>query len=261
MQMNQEAWGEAAMALSDFVRALPVCGPDGKQLPQKVEPVLENDVLVLAINFSRADRHISDQRTKMAFTFCKHVQNDWAAIGCALVDKIDGESSLMIRQRKPLVDDELAKLKQDIQKQWSSVGLVEPSSIALVQGYDHAFGTKFTDTAKNLLLRIAFHLMNADGPPSQESQHVFDQYGRLVAKAGSSVDQSILDQAGGPWKSTSTETGLTTALTELRSLIGLAQVKEDVAELANYIKVQQLRRSRGMKLCRLSWKWRRAFFR
>jgi len=36
-------------------------------------------------------------------------------------------------------------------------------------------------------------------------------------------------------------------IAELKSLIGLKDVKEDVAELTNYIRVQQLRRAKGLK--------------
>jgi len=270
MQMKNEAWGEVGNDLFIFVQSLPVSGPEGKQQPHKLEPLLESAVLALVINFTRADRHVSEMRTKIAFVFCKFIQQDLNAMICAIYDKVDDIPVLQCRTRKPQIDEDLVKLKDDIEKQWNTVGLARPATIAILQNYDQAFGTKYTDPAKNLLRRVAFQFLNADGPPSQESQQVFDDYERLLQESKDLDDVNEYSQVPVTPESKGQQsanggkgidkTGQTTThqaaestpsteilIAELKSLIGLKDVKEDVAELTNYIRVQQLRRAKGLK--------------
>src|ERR1700722_13873362 len=136
-----EAYGWVGTALEDFVKTVPVNGPDGKQQPHKLESLLESDILALAANFTRADRQVSDRRTHLAFCFRQFVRSDLGAIGNALISH---------KNRPAQTDEELAKLKIDIEKQWDSIRLVEPLTLALLQSYDHTFGTKYVDPARNL---------------------------------------------------------------------------------------------------------------
>ena len=45
MQMKNEAWGQVGNDLYEFVQDLPVSGPDGKQLRQRLETLLEVESL------------------------------------------------------------------------------------------------------------------------------------------------------------------------------------------------------------------------
>jgi AAA+ superfamily predicted ATPase len=180
MQKEIEAYGWVGTALEDFVKTVPVNGPDGKQQPHKLESLLESDILALAANFTRADLQVSDRRTHLAFIFRKFVRSDLDAIGHAL-----------IKNRPTQTDDELTKLKINIEKQWDSIRLVEPLTLALLQSYDHTFGTKYVDPARNLLRRVAFQFLNADGSPSSESQRLFDNYESLLAKPDGAADPPL----------------------------------------------------------------------
>jgi stage V sporulation protein K len=132
--------------------------------------------------------------------------------------------------------------------------------------------------------------LNADGPPTKESQRAFDEYTKVLEKAvsiskdpdriragrdinrfftqvpGSTpIRDQVAESAKRPLETPQPATNLprvakaNTASTsnsivsigalldELNGLIGLVQIKRDVADLANYIRVQQLRRSRGLR--------------
>ena len=144
MQMKNEAWGKVGNDLFEFVQGLPVSGPDGKQRPRALETLLESDVLALVVNFTQADQKVSEKRTLVAFVFCKFVQNDIDAICCALIDKgsiTEGQGNF--RKWKPQIDEDLVKLKSDIEKRWNTARLAEPATIALLQSHDQAFGTKY----------------------------------------------------------------------------------------------------------------------
>ena len=96
------------------------------------------------MTFTQADQQVSDKRTLVAFVFCKWVQNDVDAILWALVDKVDKSATPEFqgnfRKWKPLIDEDLVKLKGDIEKRWTTAGLAEPATIALLQSHDQAFG-------------------------------------------------------------------------------------------------------------------------
>lgn len=180
MQTTTEPLATVGMDLLDFVKSVPVSGPDGKQQPHKLDDALEGDILTLLACFTRADQYVSDKRTKIAFGLCKYVESNFGALACAFVDKLTDESSLALRKLKPQIDESLDKLKHDTKKNWDAATLTKPETIALLQSYDQTFGCKYSDPAKNLLRRIAVQFLNADGPSSKESQRVFDNYQRVL---------------------------------------------------------------------------------
>jgi stage V sporulation protein K len=218
--------------VNDFLQTVQVFGPAG-ELPRTLKVLLIADLYALLIFFTRADKQVSDNRIRILLSI-----HGW----------LEGRIYTPLPTGEPL-----NKFRADCQRQWNTVGFGEPSSVTLLQAYDHTFDTKHADQAKKLFRRLAGSFSNADGPPSQESKRIFEDYEKLLGEVDSSLEEPIqkapLDQSStsSQFTSTALAPSLEPLLTELSSLVGLQQVKQDVTELANYIKVQQMRQTRGMK--------------
>lgn len=221
------------------------------------------DIYTLVCAFIRADGRFSFERLKGAFFL--------------------GESIFRgTRMVQPeITETTLASFQQSLQKNWMAAPLERPTTIFFLQQWDESLGTNYADQMRDFFRRLSTIFLNADGPPSTESQRVFEEYEGLLENAVSAAKEanrpfksapgsipigdqiadhakrSLAEYKSHPGKKSSATSmstvlsdsvpALETLLGELNGLIGLAQVKQDVADLANYIKVQQLRRARGLK--------------
>jgi ATPase family associated with various cellular activities (AAA)/AAA lid domain len=149
----------------------------------------------------------------------------------------DRQIALTVEILKQLNRDRYASLEAQSARKWVLTLprdlLVESvSAIAAIQdGYDAAHDTAHAAAARNLLYQIGSLVAQADGDLAWEEQQILNRL-RPVTEAphGEPPDLPLAD-----------------LIAELERLIGLRAVKEDVRELVNYVRLQQLRRTQHLK--------------
>jgi AAA+ superfamily predicted ATPase len=136
-----------------------------------------------------------------------------------------------------------------------------PSPIMYLQWYDEDYGTDYATEAKSLFFRFANAVTKADGTVSQKEQIALQNFKELLFDSQPKV---LPEETNGNWShnisetisekpnSISTSKNLDELSAELNSLIGLDRVKNDVAQLVNFLKVQQMREAKGMAVQPLS---------
>lgn len=124
-----------------------------------------------------------------------------------------------------------------------SAGDSTPDLVGLMQQMDAKVGTVYGHLADAIYLLLARFVFQADGPLSAKQQ-------LLLARLEKQSEEIK------PVKATIVPAGadqpLESILEDLHSLIGLSRVKEDVAQLINFIKVQQMREKRGIPAAAIS---------
>ena len=179
---------------------------------------------------------------------------------------IDGNISIdeidFIVDIKTIFDDDwegissyrlLAPLKDMANDQ--SEGLPTPLPIPILQMYDKSMGTDYAVQAKSMFFRFANAIVKSDGTVSQKEQSALTNYKDFLFSYSLEEDETdeseksltnYVSDSNTPTKS------LDELLNELNSLVGLDKVKNDVAQLVNFLKVQQMREEKGMPVQPLS---------
>lgn len=129
-----------------------------------------------------------------------------------------------------------------------------PIVFAPLQVYDTVHGTSFAERARAMFFRFANGALKADGRiTKQEEQQLADLKALLwTSKLAVQVEKpasAALQGATTPPPQDAAQVSsrsVDVVLADLRSLVGLEAVKADVLRLVNFLKVQQLRRSKGM---------------
>lgn len=133
-----------------------------------------------------------------------------------------------------------------------------PASISYLEEYDARHGTNFADKARNALFQFANLIIKSDGKVTKPEEAALLKFKETIYPPGSSalkkVDEAIADKT--PEEDIEIEDepprSLEDLLEELNALIGLERVKNEVKQLVNYLKVQQMRRAKGMSTLPLS---------
>lgn len=137
-----------------------------------------------------------------------------------------------------------------------------PTTVGYLAAYDRTFGTEYADAARTLFFRLANVMLKADGtisapeelelakfkdllyPLAAAQTNLFPPAPAPVQAPGAGQDLLPPKQANAPT--------LDELLAGLNALVGLEAVKHDVLELVNFLKVQQLRRDKGMAVVPVS---------
>jgi AAA+ superfamily predicted ATPase len=132
--------------------------------------------------------------------------------------------------------------------------LTLPHTIQLLQLYDSAEGTEYANRARALFFRFANAIMKADGRATHSELDALAEYKALLypaSKPSTPTKQSpVQPESSGPSPSAAgppASRPVEELLAELNDLVGLDVVKKEVHELTNFLKVQQLRVSRGLR--------------
>ena len=134
-----------------------------------------------------------------------------------------------------------------------------PTPVVYLQIYDKGNGTDFSTQAKSMFFRFANAVVKADGNVSRQEEielsdykellfnyHLEDETEEQQSNLGFNSETSNLN------KTDAKPRNLDDLLAELNSLVGLDRVKNDVAQLVNFLKVQQMREAKGMAVQPLS---------
>lgn len=117
--------------------------------------------------------------------------------------------------------------------------------------YDRAYATDYAEECRAMYFRFANAFVKAnDSVSTKEKAALFDIKRALEASAPaatpeSQADGTITEQAGTPAHLVN-QRPLEKLLEDLNSLIGLAPVKNEVTQLVNFLKVQELRASKNL---------------
>jgi len=208
---------------------------EGEDTPD-AHQTLENFFLLTAIYFSNIDNNVSDEE----IAFIADIKG-WL---CNYNDDWEDFSVGDIRSY-------LAELaKHEIYRE-----LRVPGIVVYLQIYDNARGTDYATQAKTMFFRFANAIVKADGQISPAEQTALANYKELLFNYHLDEDPQS-EQAGATLqyteKADDEPKNLDALLTELNSLVGLDRVQNDVAQLVNFLKVQQMREAKGMAVQPLS---------
>ncbi len=147
------------------------------------------------------------------------------------------------------------QIKDIMRRQVSSdpvhyASLTMPYAIPLLEYYD--YGTDYVDKTKAMFFRCANAVVKADGMPSKIGEDALQRFKETLYPADVTLNDHVNTQTVANSLQSNAlidePKGLDELLSELDALIGLEQVKGDVTQLVNFLKVQQIRKSRGLDI-------------
>lgn len=130
-----------------------------------------------------------------------------------------------------------------------------PLPVEYLQIYDNAYGTDYATQAKAMFFRFANAVIKADGRVSQDEQLALSNYKELLFNYqldNLSDSQDVSSNTSFDSTNDDEPQNLDDLISELDSLVGLSKVKNEVAQLVNFLKVQQMRQAKGMAVQPLS---------
>jgi Holliday junction resolvasome RuvABC ATP-dependent DNA helicase subunit len=127
-----------------------------------------------------------------------------------------------------------------------------PLTVEYLQIYDNAYGTDYATQAKAMFFRFANAVTKADGCVSPNEQVFLSNYKKLLFSYQLEVQPENLDAGSGASFESTEPKNLEDLIGELDSLVGLGKVKNEVTQLVNFLKVQQMRQAKGMAVQPLS---------
>lgn len=121
-----------------------------------------------------------------------------------------------------------------------------PISIIYLDIYDNAYGTDFGQHARTMYFRFANAFVKADGKVTPHEIEGLEKLKELFYPNDSIPIETATKATILINKAEEKSHTLDELLVELNSLVGLGDVKRDVQEMVNFLKIQQLRASKGM---------------
>ena len=133
-----------------------------------------------------------------------------------------------------------------------------PSPVFYLQMYDERNGTDHATQAKSMFFRFANAVVKSDGNVSHNEQIALSDYKNLLFdyriedEPTEEHSQGEINEVSYSNRTNSEPRSLDELISELTALVGLHRVKTDVAQLVNFLKVQQMREAKGMAVQPLS---------
>jgi SpoVK/Ycf46/Vps4 family AAA+-type ATPase len=127
-----------------------------------------------------------------------------------------------------------------------------PASVSYLEEYDSRHGTNHADKARNALFQFANLIIKSDGKVTKAEEAALLKFKEAIYPPGSNVPKEIEEDRAQETqeqvKTVETEPlpKFEDLLEELNSLIGLERVKDEVKQLVNFLRVQQMRKAKGM---------------
>ena len=129
-----------------------------------------------------------------------------------------------------------------------------PTPVFYLSQYDNTYGTDYAEKARALFFRFANAITKADGRISAQEEAALAEFKSVlfeetsVPTSSSEPDTSRGDEVSARRLMTDDSKPLDLLISELNELIGLERVKSDVTQLVNFLKVQQLRQTKGLEI-------------
>jgi stage V sporulation protein K len=207
----------------------------GKESPPDGKTILHNQLILTAQRFVNI-RECSDPEKQRYFEeICRRFDLDCTGVTFPVLDKGFFDHTILQRLERT------------------------PASVSYLEEYDARHGTNFADKARHALFQFANLIIKSDGRVTQSEEAALLKFKETLYPPGSSAQQETVgdtsaQQTQEQVKEIADEPPRTLEdlLEELNSLIGLERVKNEVKQLVNYLKVQQLRRTKGMSTLPIS---------
>ena len=125
-----------------------------------------------------------------------------------------------------------------------------PLLVSILDIYDNSMKTELGDRARSLYFRLADSAFKSDNTVDEEEMAWLEQfkntlYPHGIAEVEQKPSNNSLDKQSGETQVIGNVT-VDQSLEELNALVGLDTVKQDLAQLLNFIKVQKMREAKGM---------------
>jgi SpoVK/Ycf46/Vps4 family AAA+-type ATPase len=193
------------------------------------------DLMVLSITFASADGCIDLTEAKL-----------FADLKYLVISGEDEYTPTVTRNVMEAVRAKHDALIEDISRL--------PLSIHYLDRYDQQNGTSFSSKARALFFRYASAIAKADGAVSKREQKRLAELRTVLLPNTSTEATTQLSSAAEKVASTSDgqapnrndPASLDEVLAKLNELVGLGTIKQEVSRLINFIKVQELRKARGL---------------
>jgi stage V sporulation protein K len=133
-----------------------------------------------------------------------------------------------------------------------------PATVLYLEEYDARHGTNFADKARNALFQFANLIIKSDGRVTKQEELALQKFKDMLYPQGSGAvkesEEVTAKEAEEQMKAIEVEPprSLEELMEELNTLIGLERVKDEVKQLVNYLKVQQMRLAKGMSALPIS---------
>jgi ATPase family associated with various cellular activities (AAA) len=144
-------------------------------------------------------------------------------------------------------------------EQWMRLDLVarlKPSPLRLLEAYDSSNGTNMADPLRHLYLSFAVLMANADSDIQRDESDFLAELKSVLYENDTStlspIDSISDETSESKLEIRSTSRSLEDALSELENLVGLAPVKSEVGSLVNLLKINGMRKERGLPVLQAS---------
>ncbi len=210
---------------------------EGGDLPDGLELIM-GELAMVALIFTNADLNISSDETDLLNNFRRAIYGD-KSLALTSHDYLElCRKFLHVHPNRRLSIDHM------------------PHSVQCLQIYDREHGTEYSEKTKAMFFRLANAIVKADGAEKTEEMMTLLNFKEILYSSGSTTalsERKSSDAQPQTLASKETKTQSTDeVMRELDSLIGLEQVKNDVTQLINFLKVQHLREAKGMTTAPIS---------
>lgn len=127
-----------------------------------------------------------------------------------------------------------------------------PATISYLEEYDARYSSNYADKARHALFQFANLIIKSDGQVTKAEEAALLKFKEALYPAGS---RALEELNAGSTQEHQVQTeplevepprSFEDLLEELNALVGLERVKNEVKQLVNFLKVQQMRQSKGM---------------
>jgi SpoVK/Ycf46/Vps4 family AAA+-type ATPase len=208
---------------------------EGDDVPNGCQ-IIQDDFFFIARHFAIADKNISENEV----AFIEDIE-----VFVGINEGFDFSNS----QLKQMMLKAVSKHPEYYQD------LSMPCSIRYLQFYDNDYGTDYATQAKTIFFRFANAILKADGNINHQEQTALSKFKELLfgqqtiknlEEISEEYTENINKNVSLKHKTKSEYKNIDDISVELNSLIGLEKVRNDVTQLVNFLKVQQMRESKGM---------------
>jgi hypothetical protein len=125
-----------------------------------------------------------------------------------------------------------------------------PPPIFYLSQYDEAHGTDYAEKARAMFFRFANAITKADDRISPSEEAALAEFKSVLFEEAVNAGSSPLNSSAASQMAalmTEQPKPLEELISEINELVGLERVKSEVTQLVNFLKVQQIRQSRGLE--------------
>lgn len=196
---------------------------------------INNELFTIGLHFAAIDGDLSDDEAAMIQDIQEFFDPNY-----------DSDDILSKRQKRDILRGVVRTNSEFI------MTLRLPVVVAYLKDYDLAYGSDFAEKARAMYFRFANAITKADGTITEEEQSALAEFKSLLYEEGLALQGGGGEDSGkglvGMAQASEHPGTLDELLTQLTALIGLERVKTEVTQLVNFLKVQQIRQSKGLEV-------------